>query len=92
MAWTRRHGEFGDLYALVYDRFPRHRGDRGVLDVPRLAGEFKITTESVYGWFRTDKLPARRVDALVKINSDQWREGDPPKLTKSDLIPFVNFG
>lgn len=81
---------FGPLYDLLFARFPEHRSAQGLLDVDRLAGDCGTSHETVYRLLRKNRLSPKWAKKIIEISGRQKRaEGDPPPITKEDVIKFV---
>ena len=78
------------LYILCYEHLPRHRkitqnraGEmwRG-LDIEAIAQEIGISKQKVSEWMKKDRLPGRRVAAMIELRGSL--------LTYDKLGPFIN--
>lgn len=86
-----RRAPFGDLYDLLAARFPDHRSVQGLLDIPGLAADIKVSHETLYRAVRNDKISTRVANELISLSeaADLLGESDAPVLTKADFLTFV---
>ena len=79
-----------DLYILCYENLPQHRkitrnrsgGEWRGLDIEKIAGEIGISKQKVSEWMKINRLPGRRVGAMMSLTGST--------LSYSDLGPFIN--
>ncbi len=79
-----------DLYILCYENLPLHRkitrnrsgGEWRGLDIEKIANEIGISKQKVSEWMKRDRLPGRRVAAMIGLAGSS--------LTYSELGPFIN--
>lgn len=77
----RRPGSLGDLHDLLDEKMPHIRTRLGFFSVEKLASKLAVSPQAIYNWFSREKVPANRVEDLIKISRD--------KLTYDDIRPFV---
>jgi hypothetical protein len=77
----KEHSAKTRLYHLLYTALPDFRTPNQFLDVRKLAEEIGISHEGVYLWLRADRLPPKRVKALVELSRN--------KLSKGTLVKYV---
>lgn len=78
------------LYILCYENLPRHRkitknrlgGEWRGLDIEAIADEIGISKQKVSEWMKKDRLPGRRVAAMICLRGSL--------LTYDKLGPFIN--
>lgn len=83
------------VYVFLAKIFPEYRTRRGNLDVPKLCSKLKKSTETIYKWFRSDRLTPANAEAICElVNSDAEnvaalarRDREPPKI--EDFNRFV---
>ena len=59
------------LYHFLYEHLSHFRTKKGVLDVRALADAMSLSPECVYKWLRANRVPARRVSALIGVSRGQ---------------------
>lgn len=82
--------ERGGLYILCYANLPQHRkitknrlgGEWRGLDIEAIADEIGISKQKVSEWMKKDRLPGRRVAAMIGLRGSL--------LTYDKLGPFIN--
>lgn len=76
-----RPGSLGKLYDLLDAHFPAHRTRLGQLNIRVLSKELGLSTQAMYRWFSSDRLPARKLAVLIELS-----EG---RLTYEKLAPYL---
>ena len=77
---------FGPLYDLLLERFPEHRSQQKVFDVPRLARDMGLAHETIYRCVRNDELKISVAHKLLELSRNLFPENP---LFWDDLLPFV---
>ena len=86
----KKHGELGDLYALMRKGLPDFVDDRGKLDVKALAESLGLSYQAVYKWFERDSINPSRVNQVIKLSeSSKVSPADSVVLVRDDFWPFV---
>ena len=81
MAEENEETKYGELYQLVCWGFPRHKGTKGQLDVPRLADDMGMTYQMVYRYFKQNRIRVHSARKLVELAKG--------RLSLADFIEFL---
>ncbi len=75
-----RPGSLGELYDLLDWAFHLHRTRLGNLNVRELSEELEVSTQAMYRWFNSERLPAKQVRKVVELSKG--------RLSLEKLAPF----
>ena len=78
------HRVSGELYMLFIEKcrpFIKTNSNYKYLDVEALADVLGLTRQSIYPWFRKNKLTPARVNQLLKLKGCLF--------TQADLVPYL---
>ena len=69
------------LYNFFLKKMPEYKTAGGALDVRTLANDLDASHECVYKWLRKNRLPARRVNAVLGVGAK--------RISEAELVKFV---
>lgn len=78
---TRRYSDRGALQDLLLRACPPVDG---IKSIPILAGQLLCTSQTVYNWIETDRIPAIRAQQVVELSKGA--------VKLDEFLPFVFRG
>lgn len=87
---ARKSKHLGELNALLIRGLPDWVNDGGMLRTYDLAEAIGISYQAMYKIFSREKIPAKRIGALVKLSAEtKNRPEDFQALTYEDFAEFL---